>query len=86
MAGWSHSRTIDVNPPLDYLASIPHSYGMKTYTVTNDSGSYLVWFDRSIRLWTAFRVEAGTENQIAPAGYGITRAAALDDARFQQDD
>jgi hypothetical protein len=38
-----------------------------------------VWYDRHLRLWTAFRVD-GERNQLAPAGYGITKADAIDGA------
>lgn len=42
----------------------------------------IVWYDRSIRLWTAIYVDEN-EFQVGNAGYGTSKAEALSDVEYQ---
>lgn len=45
----------------------------------------IVWYDRSIRLWTAVRQDS-EGNQIGYAGYGTSKREAMLDVRAQSND
>lgn len=42
----------------------------------------LVWYDRSLRLWTAIRQDRAG-NQIGSAGYGTSKQEAIEDVEYQ---
>lgn len=43
----------------------------------------LVWYDRSLRMWTAtYRDDSG--NQLYSAGYGVTKKEAIEDVQYQK--
>jgi hypothetical protein len=42
----------------------------------------IVWYDRNIRFWTAiYQDDIG--NQIGNAGYGMSKAYAIEDVKYQ---
>lgn len=54
---------------------------MKTYTITSDESLYTVYYDLGFRSWVAFRMDAN-HFQIGDAGYGMSKAAAIEDAKY----
>lgn len=49
---------------------------MRSYTDTYNGARYRVWYDRALRLWSAYRIDADGV-QCADADYGTTRADAV---------
>ncbi len=54
---------------------------MKTYTISASDCNIEVWFDRSIRLWTAVIVD-NDGYQMADAAYNVTKAGAIEDVKI----
>lgn len=52
------------------------------YTVQTENGIFVAWYDRTIRLWSAYRADEDGA-QLAPAGYGTSRDEAVADATWQ---
>jgi hypothetical protein len=54
---------------------------MKTYTVNAKNSDIEVWYDRSLRLWTAIKVN-DMGYQISDAAYSPTKDGAIEDVNI----
>ncbi len=63
---------------MEFIKRINNPNGSIDYCYREDGVDYIVWWDRYIRLWTAFKVDNLEDRyQIAAAGYGPDKDVAL---------
>ena len=63
---------------MEFIERIKNDNGSIDYCYADKYYTYIVWYDRYERLWTAFKVNNHEDRyQIAAAGYGIDKDEAL---------